>query len=250
MAGKSKGRKSPQKRDKPVALVSADALTDEELLGRRGSGTAFTASLIVAVIVGVVAIVLARGSSSSSTNNETQRSPSIHAGIPGVFNHLHDIDSIPYQLFVKADFTDAVDGNKKLPPLPENAFKNPYDIIPALAKATSDNNVAVCMQLVQLLLNDEKSSPVGSTVATSQTIGGGFGQKGIEVSAETGTATVHRNAMAYARLLWKSSEPFYFEQNLQLAHLRVMLVHKFFDIVFDERTTASSLRTDVVQSRC
>ena len=240
MAGKSKGRKSPQKRDKPVALVSADALTDEELLGRRGSGTAFTASLTVAVIVGIVAIVLARGPSSSSTNNERQRSPSIHAGIPAVFDHLHDIDSIPYRLFVKADFTDAVDGNRKLPPLPENAFQNPYDIIPALAKAISDNNVAVCMQLVQLLLNEEKSSPVGSTVATSQMIGGGFGQKGIEVSAQPGTATVHRNAMAYARLLWKSSEPFYFEQNLQLAHLRVLLVHKFFDIVFDERTTASS----------
>ena len=160
MAGKSKGRKSPQKRDKPVALVSADVLTDEELLGRKGSGTAFTASLIAAVIVGIVAIVLAQWrSSSSSTDNEIQRSPSAHAGIPSAFDHLNEINSIPYQLFVKADFTDAVDGNTKLPPLPENAFKNPYDIIPALAKAISDKNVAVCMQLVQLLLNEKSRAP-------------------------------------------------------------------------------------------
>eukprot|EP00563_Minutocellus_polymorphus_P020720 CAMPEP_0197733324 /NCGR_PEP_ID=MMETSP1434-20131217/43496_1 /TAXON_ID=265543 /ORGANISM="Minutocellus polymorphus, Strain CCMP3303" /LENGTH=80 /DNA_ID=CAMNT_0043320671 /DNA_START=71 /DNA_END=309 /DNA_ORIENTATION=+ len=74
MGGKSKNKKSTPKREKPVALVSADVLTDEELLGRKGSGTAFTASLIVAVLVGVLAILLAGTSSNTSGDHQAAAS--------------------------------------------------------------------------------------------------------------------------------------------------------------------------------
>lgn len=226
-------KSSPNKKKHPV-VVAADPFESQ------GTGTGFAAcSLVVVVLVGFLAIIVAKQTTVGSTEEKEGHS-SLYEGyhLPDVFSYLTTIDRIPYHLLVTANFSSADGhGGHTLPPLPENAFKNPYDIIPALDKAISDDNVAVSMQLVQLLLDEEKASPAGATVAAARQVGAGFGQPGLY--AKPDTKMTARSASAYARLLWKAAEPFYFVTNPQLLHLRVMLLHKFFDITFDPRTQSN-----------
>lgn len=231
------GKKASSPRKQKPAFVSAEPL-EERGSSELGVFSTCTCSLLVAVLVGVLAVFVASNNAVGGLEEGCVDSTSGYA-IPEVFGHLYTINKVPYHQLLVGDNFNYADGSS-VPALPDNAFKNPHDIIPALAKAVLDHNVVVSVQLVELLLDEKKVSPATATIATSKQVGYGFGQAGLHVNPNAKTTVTAKSSSAYARLLWKASEPFYFETNEQLVNLRVVLLHKFFDITFDSRSQSSN----------